>query len=191
MPARLASPDVCRMSSVAPQSRGGSGDEVAELYAACFGELVAYLRRVCGDASQAEDLAQEAGLRLLSQARRETIAQPRAFLFHVATNLARDQLRRRVVSDAYAADIMADEPGPSPGADHMAMVREEVSRVNAALATLTPRARDVLVLSRIHGHSQKEIAERLKLQPKTVENHLTRALAQLGAALAGGRRGRQ
>jgi RNA polymerase sigma-70 factor (ECF subfamily) len=176
------------MSSFAPQRTDAAGDAIAELYASCFGELVAYLRRLCGDAAQAEDLAQEAGIRLLSQARREPIAQPRAFLFHVATNLARDQLRRRIVSDAYAADVMADEPGPAPGADHIAAVHEEVARVNAALATLTPRARDVLVLSRVHGHTQKEIADRLKLQPKTVENHLTRALAQLGAALGGKRR---
>ena len=44
------------------------------------------------------------------------------------------------------------------------------------------------MLSRVHGHTQKEIADRLKLQPKTVENHLTRALAQLGAALSGRRK---
>jgi RNA polymerase sigma factor (sigma-70 family) len=164
-------------------------NSAAELYASCYSELVAYLRRLCGDAGMAEDLAQEAGMRLISQSRREAIAKPRAFLFHVATNLARDQLRRRVVSDSYAIDNDYDEAGShAPGADHIASVQEDVARVSAALNTLTPRARDVLVLARIHGHTQKEIAEKLKLQPKTVENHLTRALAQLGAALTGRRR---
>lgn len=177
------------MSSTSPRpTPDADAQAIAELYASCYGELVAYLRRLCADHGQAEDLAQEAGMRLISQARRETIAKPRAFLFHVATNLARDQLRRRMVSDAYAGDGDGDDFGHAPGADHIATVQEDVARVSAALNTLTPRARDVLVLARIHGHTQKEIADRLNLQPKTVENHLTRALAQLGAALAGRRK---
>jgi len=178
------------MSSTSPRPAPDADSQaIAELYASCYSELVAYLRRLCTDHGQAEDLAQEAGMRLISQARRESIAKPRAFLFHVATNLARDQLRRRMVSDAYAGDGDYDDGSSyAPGADHIATVQEDVARVSAALNTLTPRARDVLVLARIHGHSQKEIADRLNLQPKTVENHLTRALAQLGAALAGRRK---
>lgn len=178
------------MSATPDRSKpDAAADSVAELYASCYSELVAYLRRLCGDAGLAEDLAQEAGMRLIAQSRREAIAKPRAFLFHVATNLARDQLRRRMVSDSYAIDAdYEDAGGHAPGADHIASVQEDVARVSAALSTLTPRARDVLILARIHGHTQKEIADRLKLQPKTVENHLTRALAQLGAALTGRRR---
>ena len=93
-----------------------------------------------------------------------------------------------MVSDAHALESDLDDGSYAPGADHIATVQEDVARVSAALQTLTPRARDVLVLARIHGHTQKEIADRLNLQPKTVENHLTRALAQLGAALTGRRR---
>lgn len=177
------------MSSTAPGvAPDADANAIAELYASCYSELVAYLRRLCNDHGQAEDLAQEAGMRLIAQARREAVAKPRAFLFHVATNLARDQLRRRMVSDAHALESDLDDGSYAPGADHIATVQEDVARVSAALQTLTPRARDVLVLARIHGHTQKEIADRLNLQPKTVENHLTRALAQLGAALTGRRR---
>jgi RNA polymerase sigma factor (sigma-70 family) len=176
------------MSSIPTRSApDADAQAIAELYASCYGELVSYLRRLCSDHGQAEDLAQEAGMRLIAQAKREAVAKPRAFLFHVATNLARDQLRRRMVSDAHAIEGDFDD-GHAPGADHIATVQEDVARVSAALKTLTPRARDVLVLARIHGHTQKEIADRLNLQPKTVENHLTRALAQLGAALTGRRR---
>ncbi|MBL8299275.1 MAG: RNA polymerase sigma factor [Rhodanobacteraceae bacterium] len=177
------------MNSISPRvAPDAKAQAVAELYASCYSELVAYLRRLCADHGQAEDLAQEAGMRLIAQSKREPLEKPRAFLFHVATNLARDQLRRRIVSDAHAAEGDFDDSGYAPGADHMAAVQEDVARVNAALNTLTPRARDVLMLARIHGHTQKEIANRLNLQPKTVENHLTRALAQLGAALGERRR---
>jgi RNA polymerase sigma factor (sigma-70 family) len=177
------------MSATPPRpSPDADATAIATLYSACYSELVAYLRRLCGDHGLAEDLAQEAGMRLIAQAKREAVAKPRAFLFHVATNLARDQLRRRIVSEAHSGDGEFDDSSYSPGADHIASVQEDVSRVSAALNTLTPRARDVLVMARIHGHTQKEIADRLNLQPKTVENHLTRALAQLGAALSGRRR---
>ena len=56
-------------------------------------------------------------MRLLAQARREAVAKPRAFLFHVATNLARDQLRRRMVSDAHAIEGDFDDEGDAVDED--------------------------------------------------------------------------
>jgi len=64
-----------------------------------------------------------------------------------------------------------------------------VTLVAKAIAELPPRARTVLQLARIEGYSQKEIAAQMGITPKTVENHLTRALAQLTVRLRG--RGRQ
>ena len=51
------------------------------------------------------------------------------------------------------------------------------------MEALPKRPREVLMLARVEGYSQKEIADRLGLSPKTVENHLTRALAQLAQRL--------
>jgi RNA polymerase sigma factor (sigma-70 family) len=162
-------------------------DIAAGVYADSQADLTRFLRRLCGDAALAEDLAQEAGMRLIAAARRECIEHPRAFLFHAAANLARDQLRRRVVAEQHAATL--DEPDPSPGADQVAAIHQEVTLVGKAIAELPARARAVLQLARIEGYSQKEIAAQLGIAPKTVENHLTRALAQLTARLRG--RGRQ
>jgi RNA polymerase sigma-70 factor (ECF subfamily) len=160
--------------------------DAAHIYADCQGELLRHLQRVVGDRASAEDLSQEAGVRWLSAMRSEEVQNPRALLFHIATNLARDQLRRRVVAENHAQSIMDTEVGI--GADQVASAREEVGRVSKALATLTPRAREVLLLARVEGCTQKEIAGRLGVKAKTVENHLTRALAQLAASLRGGGR---
>src|SRR6185312_13033708 len=119
--------------------------------------------------------------------RRESVEHPRAFLFHAATNLARDHLRRQLVAQAHANAQEAYEP--APGADQIAAVQQEVALVAKAVGELPARARAVLQLARIEGYSQKEIAARLGIAPKTVENHLTRALAQLTARLQ--LRGRQ
>jgi RNA polymerase sigma factor (sigma-70 family) len=157
------------------------------VYAQNYVELTRFLRRLCGDGAAAEDLAQEAGMRLIGAMQRERIENPRAFLFHAAANLARDQLRRRVVAQAHAD--AAGEMESAPGADQVAAVHQEVAMVARAIAALPARARAVLQLARIEGYSQKEIAQQLGITPKTVENHLTRALALMAARLR--TRGRQ
>ena len=172
-----------------PDTRAEAENEAARLYADSYPDLVRYLKRLSGDTASAEDLAQEAGVRLIAQVRREPVQNARAFLFHCATNLARDQLRRRIVADEYAQTQFEVEFAPAHAADLVAGMREEVAQVAAAIAELPPRAREVLVLARVEGYSQKEIATRLGLKPKTVENHLTRALSLLGGLL--GRGGRQ
>jgi len=162
-------------------------DAAARAYAGCFRELVGFVRRLCGDAAAAEDIAQEAGVRLIALARREPVDDPRAFLFHVAANLARNHLRHRMVAAGYVESHDAVEP--AAGADHVAQMREELAAVEKAIERMPPRPRDVLLLARVEGLTNKEIAARLGLAPKTVENHLTRALTQLWGAFQG--RGRQ
>ncbi len=155
---------------------------LAALYRDCYGELVAYLERVAGERASAEDIAQEAGIRLVEAGEREVLSNPRAFLFHVATNLARDLLRRRVTRDAALPELAAMER-IEPAADAVAAARQEIEEVSAALAQLPERAREVLLLARVEGMSHAEIGTRLGIAPKTVENHLGRALARLTALL--------
>jgi RNA polymerase sigma-70 factor (ECF subfamily) len=166
---------------------GGDAEIAAGAYTQNYADLTRFLRRLCGDAALAEDLAQEAGMRLVAAARREHIDNPRAFLFHAAANLARDQLRHRIVAQQHA-DAQGEFEA-TPGTDHVAAVQQEVALVAKAIAELPARARAVLQLARIEGYSQKEIAAQLGIKPKTVENHLTRALAQLTVRLRA--RGRQ
>jgi len=158
--------------------------EATALYQRCFGELVGYLDRMLADRGAAEDIAQEAGMRLIDAARTDPhgLRSPRAFLFHVATNLARDQLRRRVRSDRALGELALDEP-QGIAAEAVAAAREEVAQVSAALAELPPRPRQILLMSRIEGLSHAEIGGRLGIAAKTVENHVGRALAQLAKRL--------
>lgn len=162
--------------------RVGADAPLAVLYRDCYGELVGYLERLAGERASAEDIAQEAGIRLIEAGERETLENPRAFLFHVATNLARDLLRRRITRDAAMPELAAMERF-EVGADAVAAARQEIDQVGAALAQLPQRAREVLVLARIEGLSHAEIGARLGIAPKTVENHLGRALARLAALL--------
>ena len=129
------------MNSVA---RGSEADPFVQLYQSRFGELVGYISTLVGDRSAAEDLAQEAGLRVLrmSPEQRAELQNPRAFLFHVATNLVRDHLRRRMVREA--TDLGDDQETQSPGADVVAQSRQELARVGNTIAQLPKRSREVL-----------------------------------------------
>jgi RNA polymerase sigma-70 factor (ECF subfamily) len=86
----------------------------AAFHATTYRPLWAYVRRAAGDAALADDVVQDAYLRLL-QARTEGLAEPqlRVYLFRIATNLLRDywrRTRREVPEDQ--AD--RDRPGPPP-----------------------------------------------------------------------------
>jgi RNA polymerase sigma factor (sigma-70 family) len=150
------------------------------LYQRCYEELGRYLTRLIGDRSMAEDLTQDAGMRLIEAARREALRlkSPRAFLFHIATNLARDHLRRAIRTDAVMRREQGEVAHASP-ADQVAVARQEVSMLSAEVAKLPPRPRQALMLSRVEGLSHAEIGVRLGIAPKTVENHIGRALTQL------------
>lgn len=155
-----------------------------QIYQAAFPELVGYLTQLLGERAAAEDLAQEAGMRLLAQDP-AALRDPRAFLFHVATNLARDQLRRRMVRERVdPADL---EPEAEHAADVVAAAREELAQLQRLIGRLPDRPREVLLRSRVEGQSHAEIASALGITAKTVENHLARALTTLVRAWRGGR----
>lgn len=171
------------MTSLEADARSAALDD-ASVYAEALPKLVAFLTRLVGLRAVAEELAQEAGIRLIRAMRGEQIEDARGFLFHVATNLARDHLRRAAIERHGADEIASRHHSSDAGTDHVASAREELARVARVVAKMPPRPRAVFVLARVEGLSQKQIAARLGIAPKTVENHLTRALAMLARAMA-------
>lgn len=158
------------------------------IFAAHATELKSVLARVLGDAAEAEDCVQETALKVLDQPIEE-IRDPRAFLFQVGYNLARDALRRRTVRAGESLEDLppGQEPGdPNPGPDAVLAAREQWAEVAAALEDMAPQRRRVLWLMRVEGKSQKEVAAELGLSPKTVENHMTLALKALVARVRRG-----
>lgn len=155
------------------------------VFAAHAAELRAVLTRVLGDAAAAEDCVQDTAMRLLDADFAE-VREPKAFMFQVGYNLARDALRRRMtrgqpVDDADAAiDATAsDEASP----EVQVLAREQLAIVQQALTQLPEQRRRVLWMVRVEGLSLKETANALGISAKTVENHMTQALRQLGALL--------
>lgn len=137
------------------------------------------------DQLDAEDLVQEAYLRLLQHPDYATIHNPRAYLYKIIANLGFDYHRRTSVHHQHLAidDIEPDNlVSPLPSLETLADGQLLLNRCLVALDDLPTVYRHVFLLNRIDGLSHKEIAEALSVPQRTVERYCAKALAQCFAS---------
>lgn len=158
------------------------------VYRATFGDLVRYLYRKVWDPERAQELAQEAFVRVLAQERREgaaTVSNPRALVFTIAANLARDEartvIRRKKHLALLKSDTEATSGGATPDASEDVQRDEERQRAQDALRRLSDRDREVLLLWDA-GLSYEEIAAQTGLAQGAIGTTLSRARRRLVAA---------
>lgn len=143
--------------------------------------LVNYLTRICGDHAQAEDLAQESFLRLYERGEhyREE-GKLKAYLYRIATNLFRSQLRRelrwqRLRSLFYTPNGHHGEPQAQAR-----VLQQELNRkVGAALLRVPVHYRAPVVLALIEGWSHRDIAALLRCREGTVKSRIHRGRSLL------------
>lgn len=153
-------------------------DTFSKLFVDSRAALQRYVRRLVGSDTAAEEIVQESFLRTLQ--RGEGAHTPRAFLFTIARHLAfsfRRQargLQSNELGDFDPPDVVST--GDCPEAALLSAERSQL--LKQAVARLPPQCRAVFILRAFHGCSHKEIAQRLGVSPKTVENHLARAVRE-------------
>jgi RNA polymerase sigma factor (sigma-70 family) len=151
-----------------------------DLYRTTFPDLVRFLHRKVWDAERARDLAQEAFVRAL----RHEPKRPRAWLFQVAANLARDEarmvIRRKKHLVLLKAEAQSREEAVEDPAEALAE-REQWARVREALDVLSEKDRDALLLWDA-GQSYTEIAKHTGLAVGAVGTTLARARRRLAEA---------
>jgi RNA polymerase sigma-70 factor (ECF subfamily) len=156
-------------------------------------KVIGLATRLIGDRSEAEDLAQEAFLRLhraLPGFRGESSIG--TWLYRTTTRLAIDHLRReRLKRKLFFFRQSDDDPDPletvsdprsNPGRD--LHTSQAMSRLRQAMQKLSARQRTVFVLRHHEGLPLQEIASLLGLETGTVKIHLHRAVIALRAELA-------
>lgn len=144
------------------------------MYEATFPALVRFLYRKVWDADRARDLAQEVFVRVLDH----DPVQPRAFVFGVAANLARDTARSDIRRRRHLELVRVDPPlGPATPDEEMEK-GERIAAVRAALGSLSERDREVLLLWD-GGLNYDEIAAQTGLARKAVGTTLSRARKRL------------
>ena len=168
------------------QARGSAADFVSRLSRAHGAQLLRYLERMLGRKDAAEDVAQEAYLKLYRLSRPNEVNCPRALLFDVATKLAIDRLRK-TRAEARSKDAeaeMNDVPDEAPRPDRRALLDEAMQHLTHVIEELQPSLRQVFVMRYVTQMPRQEIADKLHITVGAVEQRLTRALTHCRQRLA-------
>jgi RNA polymerase sigma-70 factor, ECF subfamily len=185
-----------RPTAPAPTTAAASSDDAVWLSAAAQGDAAAFRRLVAAhlshavaiargmlrDASEAEDVAQEAFLRLWRNAGQLELGPGgiRPWLRRVVSNLCIDRIRAG--RNTTVTDEVPEQPVRASQLDGMENADLQ-ARVQAALAELPERQRLALVLFHFEGLSQIEVGETIGVSDEAVESLLGRARRSLKAAL--------
>ena len=167
----------------------GDADAARILAQRLVPRLLGYAGRLLADRAEAEDIAQEAMLRLWRVAPdwRQGKAKVSTWLYRVVTNLCTDRLRARKRRQTDALDQVAEPEDSAPGVVAGLIEADRMAALTAALAQLPDRQREAVVLRHIEGLTNPEIAEILQIGVEAVESLTARGKRALTAALAGHR----
>lgn len=149
-----------------------------------FGELVRYVRRLTGDADVAEDIAQEAMVRLYDRRVSGSDAGVRAWLYKTATHLVRDRYR----VDSNRTRLLERHPvrPAAPDLPDRSLERGEARKAaREALDALSDRDREILLM-RYSGFSYKEIASTVGVAATSVGTLLARAEQRFAKVVSAG-----
>ncbi len=141
----------------------------------CYGELRRYARRKVGDDAVADELVQEACLRLVATGN-DLPFNPRAYLYRILSNLVTDHHRHRVrLQKTFIDAVTLDAADDRPDAEREVIGRQRLAILAQAVAELPPRCRECFALRRFEGLSHAEIANRMRISTSAVEKHLAAA----------------
>ena len=156
--------------------------DLDRLYRAHWHKLMRFVRgRIRSD--RAPDIVQHVFMRLAAQPPGKSagprIVAPDAYLNQAARNLIRNEARSAERRSTPLHLCLDDVPVAAPDPIAMLEARDMLRRFETAITTLDDRTREIFLAHRIDGYSYGEIAHRTGLSVKTVEMHMSRAIAFL------------
>ncbi|SPF78082.1 ECF RNA polymerase sigma factor SigW [Pseudoprimorskyibacter insulae] len=167
-------------------ARYATGDAAAAraLTARLTPRVYGHAYRLLGDRAEAEDVTQEALLRLwrIAPNWREGEAKVSTWLYRVTANLCTDRVRRKRPSGMEDMPEMADD---GPGADSAMQERARADALQSALHDLPDRQRQAVVLRHIEELGTPEIAAIMDIGPRAVESLVARGKRALAEILRG------
>ena len=172
------------MQSEPAKAESDTRETIEGLFAALESPLLHYALRLAGELSVAEDIVQEAFMRL--HAEFDQVRQPRRWLYRTVHNLALNHRRdtNKVVSFPREEGDPADASDPQPLPDEQIARWEGIGLVRLSLGALDERSREIVRLKFHENLSYKEISERTGLKVGHVGYLLHHALKAVGEELA-------
>lgn len=179
------------MSDAALLAAYASGDRDAAqaLASRLLPGVLGQATRMLSDRIEAEDVAQDAMMRLWTIAPdwRDGEAQISTWLYRVVANLCTDRLRKRKRSGAIGMDQVAEPADPAPGAPEQIQTNARMAALSDALAQLPERQAQAVALRHLDGLANPEIAEIMDISVRSVESLTARGKRALASLLAGRR----
>ena len=154
-------------------------DDFTGLFVGHYQQLLRLAVLFLGDVPAAEDVVQEAFIRVHGAVRRRRIDDPVAYLRQTVVNLSRSDLRRRLIARKHAPRGTPDAASAEDDA-HSVLARHEVIR---ALRSIPARQREAVVLRYWADLPESEVARLMGVSVGTVKGYTSRALARLGQLL--------
>jgi RNA polymerase sigma-70 factor (ECF subfamily) len=155
---------------------------LAALLESRYAEFRRFALRKSGSATMADDVMQDAWLRLADPRGRSmeigAVQNPASYLRRIIANLVIDRQRqmtaqaRHVTQGEAPVDIGSD----APSAFQVLAGRQELATLREAIGELPEKCREVFLLYRGDDMTMQQVADRLGVSPRTVENHLARAM---------------
>lgn len=172
-----------RTAWVYSDAKAAEDRPLALLYRLHWQEICAYVRRRFGAGPpEPEDIAQAAFVKLSMRSDLAELENPRAFLYRVAHNVAIEERRRldaRHRAEAGLTPLATDDRDP----ERVLSGKERRRLLELAFATLEPRTRQIVIMSRQDELSSAEIARRLGLSPTQVKRLMAQAIAHCRAVV--------
>ena len=151
-------------------------------------KIINFVYRMVGDFDQAEDIAQEVFIRVYRHRERyRPIAKFSTWLYTIATNLAKSELRRRSIFNPISLTLLKGErPSASKKGPESALLEKELGeKIQEGIGRLKANYRVPLVLRDVEGLSYEEISEIVGCPLGTVKSRINRARLKLREMLNG------
>lgn len=159
--------------------RIAQGDESAlgDLIDVYGPKLLAFCLKFIPEQALAEELVQDTFLKIWNNRQKLTkILSPEAYLFTMAKHLCLDYLRKIKKENELKTELLQKKEVSHNLVDDFIISKQYEELLSTVIKNLPQRQREIFEMSRHQGKSHKEIAQILGISPKTVDEHMSRAL---------------
>ncbi len=154
-----------------------SDQQFKQFYHESFGHVRTFIFAKCNDMQLAEDITQEAFVRLWNNRIKVPQEKAKSFVFTISNNLFLDHIRHQKVKSNYTSsfEIIQDHLDP-----HFLLEMEEFrNKLEITIQSMPIAAREVFLLNRLEKMTYNQIAESLGLSVKAIEKRMQKALEAL------------
>jgi len=162
----------------------GSQDAFSYLFKAHHSELCNYMTAITGDATKAEDFAQQTFVRIWDKRTKLSVEENnlKKYIFRIAYHLFIDSKRKKKKEFELLESLREHAYQEILDTDS-SLFEERLKKVEAEIENLPEQCRKVFIMSKKEGLKYREISEKLHISIKTVEVHMAKALKRLRTQL--------